>query len=125
MVAFVLAQMETGLIGDDDVQRVGIGVSDMPQEDRMDSLVNAGVNCSSQAWVPSTSRDFVEIAPLVAGGGGPALGAQVNPGAAAQGLAVVEGVCEGFVGQALPLLEAIDPQPPPSPRGGRPRAPLG
>ena len=59
------------------------------------------------------------------GGGGPALGAQVNPGAAAQGLAVVEGVCEGFVCQALPLLEAIDPPPPLPPKGRAAARPLG
>jgi hypothetical protein len=46
------------------------------------------------------------------GGVGHALGGQVNAGEAPQRLAVVEGVFEGFVGQAIPLLEEIDPQHP-------------
>ena len=41
-----------------------------------------------------------------------ALGIQVDASEAAQRLAVVEGVFEGFIGQAIPLLEEIDPQHP-------------
>lgn len=46
------------------------------------------------------------------GGAGHALGAQVDAGKAAQGMAVVEGVFERFLGQAIPLLEKIDPRHP-------------
>ena len=44
------------------------------------------------------------------GGVGHALGGQVNPGESLQSLAVVAGVLEGCVSQAIPLLEELDPQ---------------
>jgi hypothetical protein len=39
-----------------------------------------------------------------------ALGGQINAGKSPQRLTVVEGIFEDFVGQAIPLLEEIDPQ---------------
>ena len=44
------------------------------------------------------------------GGVGHALGGQINAGKPLHRLTVVEGIFEGFVGQAIPLLEKIDPQ---------------
>jgi len=38
-----------------------------------------------------------------------ALGGQINAGKALEGLTVVERVFEGFVSQAIPLLEKINP----------------
>ena len=46
------------------------------------------------------------------GGVGHAVCGEVNAGKALERLAVVEGVFEGFVGQAIPLLEEIDPPHP-------------
>src|ERR1039458_3894939 len=46
-----------------------------------------------------------------------ALGGQSNAGKALEGLTVVERVFEGFVGQAIPLLEEINPQHPLQPDG--------
>ena len=59
------------------------------------------------------------------GGVGHALSRQINPGKALEGLTVVESVFEGFVGQAIPLLEEIHPQHPLQPDGRTPAFSLG
>ena len=55
------------------------------------------------------------------GGVGHAFGGQINAGEAPQRLTVIERVFEGFIGQAIPLLEKINPQPPLQ-TNGRPSA---
>jgi hypothetical protein len=51
------------------------------------------------------------------GGVGHALGGQIHAGEPSQRLTVIECVFEGFVGQAIPLLEEIHPQHPLQPDG--------
>ena len=60
-----------------------------------------------RSWVSSNRRNFRSVV-----ASGTPVGGQINAGKALEGLAVVEGVFEGFVGQAIPLLEEIDAQHP-------------
>ena len=59
-------------------------------------------SCISNRW-----RKFSRVVRRARGFGG-----EVNPCKTLEGVAVIEGVLEGFVGEAIPLLEKIDAQHP-------------
>ena len=62
--------MEAGLIGDDDMQRRGIGAGDRLEKDRVDVLIDGRGEQQFAGMRPVHFQGFVEVAPLVTGGVG-------------------------------------------------------
>ena len=58
-------QMETGLVGDDDMQRRGIGVGDLLEKDGVDVPIDGRRQQQFARMSPVHFQGFVEIAPLV------------------------------------------------------------